>query len=172
MRGPDNVKMLLDFYLLCSILAAVNIKVRGFWDMKSVLFWSDVIVGTESTASSAEYRDCRFLRNVYMRVQDYTALHSRRPYLNPPLSAVKHQCWPVLAGTRAQSGDRCDSGTLHSRHALRGSLPLLPLPLDVPNFAVRCLHVPINASAPSSERWNFGREWSGNFAEMTLFYAI
>jgi hypothetical protein len=33
-----------------------------------------------------------------------------------------------------------------------------PLPLDVPNFAARCLHVPINASAPSSERWNCGRE--------------
>jgi hypothetical protein len=27
-----------------------------------------------------------------------------------------------------------------------------PLPLDVPTFAARCLHVPINASAPSSER--------------------
>jgi hypothetical protein len=29
-----------------------------------------------------------------------------------------------------------------------------PLPLYVPTFAARCLHVPINASAPSSERWN------------------
>jgi hypothetical protein len=47
-----------------------------------------------------------------------------------------------------------------------------PLPLDVPTFAARCLHVPINASASSSERWNCGREWSGNFAEMTPFYAI
>jgi hypothetical protein len=47
-----------------------------------------------------------------------------------------------------------------------------PLPLDVPTFAARCLHVPINASALSSERWNCGREWSGNFAEMTPFYAI
>jgi hypothetical protein len=28
----------------------------------------------------------------------------------------------------------------------------LPLPLDVPTFAARCLHVPMNASAPSSER--------------------
>jgi hypothetical protein len=34
-----------------------------------------------------------------------------------------------------------------------------PLPLDVPTFAARCLHVPNNASAPSSERWNCGREW-------------
>jgi hypothetical protein len=47
-----------------------------------------------------------------------------------------------------------------------------PLPLDVPTFAARCLHVPFNASAPSSERWNYGREWSGDFAEMTPFYAI
>jgi hypothetical protein len=46
-----------------------------------------------------------------------------------------------------------------------------PLPLDVPTFAARCLHVPINASVPSSERWNCGREWSDNFAEMTPFYA-
>jgi hypothetical protein len=38
-----------------------------------------------------------------------------------------------------------------------------PLLLDVPTFATRCLHVPINASAPSSERWNCGREWSSNF---------
>jgi hypothetical protein len=29
-----------------------------------------------------------------------------------------------------------------------------PLPLEVPTFTARCLHVPINASAPSSERWN------------------
>jgi hypothetical protein len=47
-----------------------------------------------------------------------------------------------------------------------------PLPLEVPTFAARCFHVPINASAPSSERWNCGREFSGNFAEMTPVYAI
>jgi hypothetical protein len=44
-----------------------------------------------------------------------------------------------------------------------------PLSLDVPTFAARCLHVPINASAPSSDRWNCGREWSGNFDEMAPF---
>jgi hypothetical protein len=33
--------------------------------------------------------------------------------------------WAGLAGTRAQSGDRYGSGTLHSRQVLRGSLPLL-----------------------------------------------
>jgi hypothetical protein len=32
---------------------------------------------------------------------------------------------PVLAGTRAKSGDRYGSGTLHSGKVLRGSLPLL-----------------------------------------------
>jgi hypothetical protein len=30
-----------------------------------------------------------------------------------------------------------------------------PLPLDVPTFATGCLHVPINTSARSSERWNY-----------------
>jgi hypothetical protein len=30
-----------------------------------------------------------------------------------------------------------------------------PLPLDILTFAVRCSHVPINASASSSERWNY-----------------
>jgi hypothetical protein len=30
-----------------------------------------------------------------------------------------------------------------------------PLYLDVPTLAARCLHVPNNASAPSSERWNY-----------------
>jgi hypothetical protein len=33
--------------------------------------------------------------------------------------------WPVLAGTRAQSGDRYGSDTLHSGKVFRGSLPLL-----------------------------------------------
>jgi hypothetical protein len=30
-----------------------------------------------------------------------------------------------------------------------------PLHLDVPTLAARCLYVPNNASAPSSERWNY-----------------
>jgi hypothetical protein len=30
-----------------------------------------------------------------------------------------------------------------------------PLPLDVLTLTARCLHVPNNASAPSSERWNY-----------------
>jgi hypothetical protein len=42
-----------------------------------------------------------------------------------------------------------------------------PLLLDISTFAARCLHVPINGSALGSEGWNCGREWSGNFAEMT-----
>jgi hypothetical protein len=44
-----------------------------------------------------------------------------------------------------------------------------PLPLDVPTFTARCLHVSNNASAPSSERWNCGRELSGNFAKIMPF---
>jgi uncharacterized protein YegP (UPF0339 family) len=63
--------------------------------------------------------------------------------------------WAGLAGIRAQSCDRYGSGTLHSRQVLRGSLPLLSLPLDIPTLAARCLHLPNNARAPSSERWNY-----------------
>jgi len=33
-----------------------------------------------------------------------------------------------------------------------------PPPLDVPNFAARCLHVRNDARDSSSERWNCGRE--------------
>jgi hypothetical protein len=40
-----------------------------------------------------------------------------------------------------------------------------PPRLDVPTFAARCLHVRNDASDPSSEGWNYGREsFSGNFA--------
>jgi hypothetical protein len=76
---------------------------------------------------------------------------------------------PVLAGTRAQSDNRYGSGTLHSRQVLGIVYHCFSLPLDVPTFAARYLHVPINASVPSSERWNCVREWSGDFAEM-IFY--
>jgi hypothetical protein len=44
------------------------------------------------------------------------------------------------------------------------------LSLDVPTFAAKCLHIPINASAPSSKRWNCGQEWFVDFAEMTPFF--
>jgi len=33
-----------------------------------------------------------------------------------------------------------------------------PPPLDFPTFAATCLHVRSDARAPSSERWNYGRE--------------
>jgi len=36
--------------------------------------------------------------------------------------------------------------------------------LDVPTFATRRLHACHHARAPSSGRWNCGREMSGNFA--------
>jgi hypothetical protein len=35
--------------------------------------------------------------------------------------------------------------------------------LDVPTFAARCLYVRNEARDPSSERWNYGREMSGNY---------
>jgi hypothetical protein len=79
---------------------------------------------------------------------------------------------PVLAGTRAQSGDRYGLARCILGKFLRVVCHCFPLPLDVPTFAARCLHVSINTSAPSSEKWNCGWEWSDNFAEMTPFYAI
>jgi hypothetical protein len=42
-----------------------------------------------------------------------------------------------------------------------------PPPLDIPTFAARCLHVFNDVRDHSSERWNYGREMSGNFAYMT-----
>jgi hypothetical protein len=45
-----------------------------------------------------------------------------------------------------------------------------PLPLDISTFVARCLNVPINARAPSSERWNCGQEWSSYFAEKMPFF--
>jgi hypothetical protein len=34
-----------------------------------------------------------------------------------------------------------------------------PPPLDVPTFAASCFHVHDDARDPSSERWNYGREF-------------
>jgi hypothetical protein len=59
-----------------------------------------------------------------------------------------------------------------SRQVVRSSLPLLSPAFRDSHFTARCRHIPINTSAPSSERWNCGREWSGNFAEMTPYYTI
>jgi hypothetical protein len=53
---------------------------------------------------------------------------------------------PVLAGTRAQSGDRYGSGTLHSRQVLRGSLILLSLAFRRSHFS------PPDASTSPSTR--------------------
>ena len=63
-----------------------------------------------------------------------------------------------MAGTRAQSCDRCGSGTLHPGQVLGGSLPLLSPSFRVLTFAARCLYVRNDARDPSSERWNYGRE--------------
>jgi hypothetical protein len=78
-----------------------------------------------------------------------------KEYVSNLLLLVVFSLWAGLAGTRAQPGDRYGSCTLCSRQVLRGRLPLFPLPLDILTFAARCSHVPVNASAPSSERWNY-----------------
>jgi hypothetical protein len=65
---------------------------------------------------------------------------------------------PVWAGTRAQSGDRYGSGTLHLRQVLRGGLPLPSPAFRRSHFCRQCLHVHSDARDPSSERWNYGRE--------------
>ena len=44
---------------------------------------------------------------------------------------------PVLAGTRAQSGDRYGSGTRHSRQFLRGRLPLLSPAFRLSHFRLQ-----------------------------------
>jgi hypothetical protein len=44
---------------------------------------------------------------------------------------------PVWAGTRAQSGDRYGSGTLHPGQVLRGSLPLL----DAERKLIHIIHI-------------------------------
>ena len=66
-----------------------------------------------------------------------------------------------MVGTRAQSGDRHGSGMPHPGQVLRGSLPLLSPPLDIPTFAAKCLNVRNEARDPSSER---RERSSGNFA--------
>jgi hypothetical protein len=78
----------------------------------------------------------------------------------------------LWAGTRAQSGDRYGSDTLHPGQVLRGSLPLLPPPpSDIPTFATRYLHVRNDARDLSSERWNYGRQrLSDNFAYMASLF--
>jgi hypothetical protein len=56
---------------------------------------------------------------------------------------------------------------------LRVTCHCFPLPLDVPTFAARCLHILNDARDPSSERWNYGRGMSGNFGYMmSLFTAL
>ena len=68
-----------------------------------------------------------------------------------------------LAGTRAQSGDRYGSGTLHSGSFLGVGCHCFPPPLDVPTFASRCLHVQATWETSISERRNYGQEMAGQF---------
>jgi len=64
----------------------------------------------------------------------------------------------VLAGTRAQSCDQCDSGTLHPGQVLDGSLSLLSPAFRRSHFRRQVLYVRNDARDPSSERWNCRRE--------------
>jgi hypothetical protein len=69
--------------------------------------------------------------------------------------------WSILVGTRAQSGDRYGSGTLHSGQVLRSRFHCFPPHFHVPNFTAKCLHV-------RAERWKiWARMLYGNIAEMT-----
>ena len=47
-----------------------------------------------------------------------------------------------------------------------------PPRLDVPTLAARCLHVLNDLRDPSSERWNYEREMSGNFAYIVSQFTL
>jgi len=80
-----------------------------------------------------------WLPNCSEQIYHVIALHYPRIAHLHLYSFISTQPWsPGLAGTRAQSCDRCGSGTLHPGQILGGSLPLLS-PLDVPTLAARCL---------------------------------
>jgi hypothetical protein len=57
----------------------------------------------------------------YLKIRFNTIL----PSTHRSSHSLVFSLWAGLAGTRAQSGDRYGSDTLHSRQVLRGSLPLL-----------------------------------------------
>ena len=60
---------------------------------------------------------------------------------------------------------------LHPGQVLGVVYHCFPLPLDVPTFAARCLHVRNDTRDPSSERWKYVRErLSGNFAYMASLF--
>ena len=76
-----------------------------------------------------------------------------------------------MAGTRAQSGDRYGSGTLHSRQFLRGRLPLLSPPFRRSHFS------PLGASTckrherPLSAKDGItGEKWPVNFSCDSYFH--
>ena len=64
-----------------------------------------------------------------------------------------------MAGTRAQSCDRCGSGTLHPGQVLGGSLPLLSPAFRRSHFRLQVSVRPKRRQrSQHSERWNCGRE--------------
>ena len=55
------------------------------------------------------------------------------------------------------------SKLLFSTDALQPSRLIVRFGLDISTSATRCLHACHHARAPSTRRWNCGREMSGNF---------
>ena len=72
---------------------------------------------------------------------------------------------PVSAETRAQSGERYGSGTLHPGQVLRGSLPLLSPAFRLSHFRHQVPPRRERSQRRKVEMW--ARMLSGNFAEMT-----
>jgi hypothetical protein len=70
------------------------------------------------------------------------------------------------AGTRAQSGDGMALAHCILGKFLGVGCHYFPLPLGIPTFVARCLHVHNDVRDPSSKSWNCGREMSGDFAKM------
>jgi hypothetical protein len=115
----------------------------------------------------------------------YSVLHSVTAYRHPRYRATNcseqtvalYRDWtviiyyrysalgPVMAETRAQSGDWYGSGTLHPGQILRGSLPLLSTAFRRSNF-----HHQVPPRRERSQRRKvdlWARILSGNFVEMT-----
>jgi hypothetical protein len=86
------------------------------------------------------------------------------------LSLLVFNLWAGLAGTRAQSGDWYGSGTLHSGHVLRGSLPLLSPAFRRSHFSLSDASTSPTTRALLVAKGGTGREWCAvNFAEMMPF---
>jgi hypothetical protein len=97
---------------------------------------------------------------IYIYIYIYLFIHIHSLVFSP---------WVGLAGTRAQSGDRYGSGTLHPRQDLRGKLPLL-----FPAFRRSPPSRPTTRETSSSGRWNssWARNVPTNFGREFDFHLI